>query len=238
MNPAPPRLALGMDVRDMPILVVGAGAVAERRVRRLLSHGATRVTVVAPEASPGMLDLAATHGDNDPKRLTVLLRPVRPEDTAGMRLVVTVTDDPAVNAEIAESARRSGALVNRADSAGEGDVTFPATMEPGGGLALALLGAEAASPVLSRWLLRRAVAALPAELDDLVSFMELARASLSDLPSALRARRLHMFLEELPWDILRSDGPEAALSALRLPLTDGVAMPVDRSNETFTDDPQ
>ena len=44
---------LFLDLRGRPVLVVGGGAVAERKVKLLVASGA-RVTVVAPELCAGL----------------------------------------------------------------------------------------------------------------------------------------------------------------------------------------
>lgn len=52
-----PDYPITLDVRDRRVLVVGAGPVAERRVRMLLAAGA-KVDVVAPRATDGVAELA------------------------------------------------------------------------------------------------------------------------------------------------------------------------------------
>jgi len=47
-----------LDLGARPCIVVGGGAVAERKIRGLLGAGA-RVTVVSPALTPGLLALAA-----------------------------------------------------------------------------------------------------------------------------------------------------------------------------------
>jgi precorrin-2 dehydrogenase/sirohydrochlorin ferrochelatase len=51
-------LPVGLDLRDRPALVVGAGPEIPAKVERLLAAGA-RVTVIAADPDPAMLDLAA-----------------------------------------------------------------------------------------------------------------------------------------------------------------------------------
>ena len=46
-----------LKLQDRPCLVVGAGEIAESKIHSLLTAGA-RVTVVAPEAKPGLIALA------------------------------------------------------------------------------------------------------------------------------------------------------------------------------------
>ena len=87
-----------LDVSGVPVLVVGAGPVAARKVAGLAAAGA-RVRVVAPDVSPA-LDQAAVA---DLRR-----RPYRPEDLDGVRLVVTATGDPDVDAAVAADARPPG----------------------------------------------------------------------------------------------------------------------------------
>jgi len=61
--------------------VIGGGAVAEQKVLGLLAAGA-HVTVVSPETTPRLADLAAA-GEIDLRR-----RPYRSGDLAGARLAI------------------------------------------------------------------------------------------------------------------------------------------------------
>jgi len=92
-----------LDLAGVPVLVVGGGQVALRKVGGLVGAGAT-VTVVAPQVVDGIAEVA-----------TVELRPYVSGDLAGVRLVVTATDDPEVNAQVAADARAAGVFVNSAD---------------------------------------------------------------------------------------------------------------------------
>lgn len=119
-------------------VVVGGGRVAERRVVRLLEAGAT-VRVVAPEVSP-LIDSLAFRDEVELRQ-----RPFEDDDVAGAFLVVTATDDSAVNEAVRAAARRIGALVNAADHHGAGDAVFGAEARRGPvRLAVTTLGAAPA----------------------------------------------------------------------------------------------
>src|SRR5581483_9015369 len=92
----PPYL-LGLRLDGRPVLVVGGGRVAQRRIPALLAAGAL-VTLVAPEVTPSLEDLI-TDG-----KVTWLARPYTRGDCAQAWLVQACTDDPQVNAEVAAEA--------------------------------------------------------------------------------------------------------------------------------------
>lgn len=119
-----PLLPLMLRLEDRLAVVVGGGAVAARRVFALLECGA-RVRLVAPEAKDA-LRAQARMG-----RIEWLARAYADGDLAGAFLAVAATPDPAVNDAVAAEAGRLGALINRADDAGTGDVQFAAAHRAG-----------------------------------------------------------------------------------------------------------
>ena len=104
----PYLLAVGLAGRR--VVIAGGGGVAARRVPGLADAGAV-VTVVAPELTPALHDLA------EAGRLTWLERRYQPGDCAGAWLVCACTDDPAVNAAVAAEAEASRVWCVRADDA-------------------------------------------------------------------------------------------------------------------------
>jgi uroporphyrin-III C-methyltransferase / precorrin-2 dehydrogenase / sirohydrochlorin ferrochelatase len=80
-----------------PVLVVGGGRVAARRAKGLLDAGAV-VTVVAPLASPALLELAGAG------LLTWEPRQYRTSDVGGAWFVQTATGIPAVDAQVSADA--------------------------------------------------------------------------------------------------------------------------------------
>jgi siroheme synthase-like protein len=106
-------------------LVVGGGAVAERKVRALLDAGAT-VRVVAPDVAAGIVALASPGG-----RLTVERRAWARDDVGDAMLVIAATDRRPVNAAVAAAATALGRLVNVADAPDEGNCATAATHRAG-----------------------------------------------------------------------------------------------------------
>lgn len=97
------------------MLVVGGGAVAQRRLPALLESGAD-VTVVAPEVAAGIESLG----------VRCELRPYESSDVDGAWFVLAATDDPAVNALVAADAERQRIFCVRADEASDGTAWTPA----------------------------------------------------------------------------------------------------------------
>ena len=97
-----------IDLKNRPVLVVGGGTVAERKVETLLETGA-RVTVVSPEITERLL------GYSRSQRITVLQRTFIPSDVDGVLLVISATDDPTAQSEIAAIAASRNILVNTVD---------------------------------------------------------------------------------------------------------------------------
>ncbi|MGY2001923.1 siroheme synthase family protein, partial [Blastococcus sp. SYSU DS1024] len=110
---------VGLRLRDRTVVVVGGGRVAHRRVAGLLEARA-RVTVVSPEVTPALESLAAAGST------TWHRRPYRTGDLDGAWYAVAATDDPAVNAAVAEEAERARIFCARADDRAASSVWTPA----------------------------------------------------------------------------------------------------------------
>jgi uroporphyrin-III C-methyltransferase / precorrin-2 dehydrogenase / sirohydrochlorin ferrochelatase len=110
---------LGLRLRGRRVLVVGGGAVAARRVPRLLSAGAD-VALVSPSATPALEELA-TLG-----RIGWQRRGYAAGDCAGAWLVIAATDRPEVNAAVAAEAEAGRTWCVRADAGGAATAWTPA----------------------------------------------------------------------------------------------------------------
>jgi len=114
-----------LDLRGRRAVVIGGGAVAEQKVLGLLSAGA-HVTVVSPETTPRLAELAAV-GEIDLRR-----RPYRSGDLAGAWLAIAGTDDRAANAQVWAEAEREGVLLNAVDDLDHCSFIAPAIHREGG----------------------------------------------------------------------------------------------------------
>lgn len=132
---------VNLDLHDRLVVIVGGGAVAARKARRLVSAGA-RLRVIAPELDDRLAALAAA-GD-----LTHLARCYVSGDLQGALLAFAATDDAAVNLAVAAEAKRLGILIDVVDAPRRSDFTTPALLERGDLLITVSTGG--ASPGLSR----------------------------------------------------------------------------------------
>jgi siroheme synthase-like protein len=130
-----------VDMTERPVLVVGGGAVAERKVEGLLAAGA-RVTVLAPDLTARLLGWV---GEG---RVRHVVRAYRPGDLAGYRVAFAATDDGAVNADVAREARERAVWLNAADDAGRSDFILPSVLRRGEIVVAVTTGG--ASPALAR----------------------------------------------------------------------------------------
>ena len=105
-------------------VVVGAGAVAEQKVRGLLAAGA-RVRVVAPEATPYIVRLARV------RKILWQRREFRSGDLRGAFLAVAATNSADVHERVFREARRRGVLCNVVDVPPQCDFYYPAVVRHG-----------------------------------------------------------------------------------------------------------
>ena len=127
------RLPLFLDLTGRRVLVVGGGSVATRRARRAVDAGAV-VTVVAPQVTDELADLAAN----------VEQRPFASADVDGAWLVLACTDDPAVNAAVADAAAAAAIWCVRADDAQTSPAWLAAAGESDGVTVAVTAGADPA----------------------------------------------------------------------------------------------
>ena len=113
-----------LDLGGQPVVVIGGGKVAERKIETLLEAGA-RVTVVSPTVS----DLIARRVGEG--RITHWPRPYRTGDLRGCRLAYAATSDPQVNEAARREASDSGIWLNAIDQPARCDFITPAIVRRG-----------------------------------------------------------------------------------------------------------
>ncbi|HVX46734.1 MAG TPA: uroporphyrinogen-III C-methyltransferase [Mycobacteriales bacterium] len=113
-----PDYPLSLDLRGRRVVVVGGGAVAERKVAGLRRAGA-QVSVIAPRTAI-----------SDPE-VTIVARPYAEGDLDGAWLAFACTDDGEVNSTVVAEATARRILCVRADRADAGTARNPAVARTG-----------------------------------------------------------------------------------------------------------
>jgi siroheme synthase-like protein len=169
-------------------VVVGGGAVAERKTRDLLEGGA-RPIVISPDLTESLAGWRAEG------RIAHIERVYRAGDLAGGFLAIAATDDRATNAAVAEEARGLGILVNVADDPADGNFHTAAVVRRGDLLVAVSTGG--ASPALTARIRRELAARYGDEYARLLALLRRLRAG--------PARALHAEKRTALWRRLVSD---------------------------------
>lgn len=116
---------VNLALENKKCVVIGAGSVARRKVRRLLECGA-RVTVISPEITPGLKAAGDGKGQVVFKQKRFSLR-----DLNGAYLVIAATADRKINSAVSSYCLNRGILVNCVDSPMECSFIAPSVVRKG-----------------------------------------------------------------------------------------------------------
>jgi siroheme synthase-like protein len=191
-----------LNLQGRRCVVIGGGPIAEGKVKGLLEVGA-QVSLVSPSLTPALQALA------DEARLTHLRRSYQPGDLAGALLVISATDDRAVNERVWEEASALNLLVNVVDDTPHCNFIAPSILRRGD-LAIAISTSGKAPALAVR--LRQQLEGLVG--DEHARFLELAGTLREPLaaryPSFEQRKALwYQLVDSDVLDLLRS-GDEAA----------------------------
>ena len=193
------------------MVIVGGGAVAARKARRLLSAGA-RLSVVSPRLGAGLQALVETGS------ITHLQRCYLPGDLEGALLAFAASDDPAVNLAVAAEARELGILVDLVDAPGESDFTTPAALERGE--LLITVSTAGASPALSRRIIGQLEPLFGAEYGEAVTLLASIREKiLTEKGGSAYTERVFAQLAALDLPGLIKNGQRDAIDQILLKLS-------------------
>lgn len=188
-----------LDLRNRRAVVVGGGAVALQKARRLLSSGA-QVLVVSPESD---LELARLAREGE---LEWRQRPYRSGDLRGSALVIAATDQPVVQEAVAEEAAALGIPINVVDAPELSSFIAPAILDRGD-LQVAV-STSGAAPALAAALRDRIGETLGPEVALVVEIVSKVRRRLRRgvLPPEERRRILkELAVSDLPDHVRRRD---------------------------------
>jgi precorrin-2 dehydrogenase/sirohydrochlorin ferrochelatase len=130
-----------LEMRGRRCLVIGGGAVAERKIAHLLEAGA-EVTVISPDASENV----ARWSRNNSIQLEA--RCYQNGDLDGYELAFVATDDDRVNASVYQEGKSRGVWVNAADDPAHCDFILPSVLRRGDLTVAVSSGGQ--SPALAR----------------------------------------------------------------------------------------
>lgn len=160
---------ISLKVENRTCLVVGGGEVGARKVKTLLSCGAS-VGVVSPEIVPwlaekiqeGAVEMVGSHYEEN--------------QLQGCFLVIAATDDMELNCRIAHDAEKRGLLCNVVDYPQEGNFILPALVQRGA-LTVAI-STSGKSPALARHLRQDLEQRFGMEYADFLELMGAVRSRL------------------------------------------------------------
>ena len=160
-------------------LIVGGGAVAVRKVEKLLPYG-PRLTVVAPELSEALRSIPG---------LQLERRVFAPGDLEGMAFVIAAAGDTETNHEVARLCRERNIPVNVVDDKQACTFLFPALVKRGE-LSVGI-STGGSSPTAAVWLKEEIEELLPDGLEDVLSWLESMRPELkARVPESVRRAAL------------------------------------------------
>lgn len=162
----PRNYPVSLVLKDRKCVVIGAGIVAERKVRSLLECGA-RVLVVSPSITAGLKALS------EHKKITYKKSPAGLKDLKGSCLVIAATADRAVNSRVYAYCRKNNIPVNVVDCPKECTFIVPSVIRRGD-LTISI-STGGISPALAKKIRRDLEKAFGAEYAGLLRMMKKIR---------------------------------------------------------------
>ncbi len=158
------QFPVNLNLHGRPVLVVGGGRIALRKVEQLLMADA-EVTVVSPMFVEQFTSLPVTLVQHEYVR----------GDVDAYRLVITATGNTLVDQQIFDECEAKGIWINSADDPDRCSFTLPAAFRRGSLMVTVSTGG--ASPALASWLRSRLEEAIGPEFTDVVSRLAIERAA-------------------------------------------------------------
>lgn len=136
-----PFYPINLHLAGQRCIVIGGGAVAERKIMALLTAQA-EITVISPGLTPRLAELVKA------RRIIHIARHYQQGDLQGYFLAICATDNKTVNAEAAAEAKQNNMLLNVVDNPEMGNFSVPAQVSSGDLLITVSTGGK--SPLIAR----------------------------------------------------------------------------------------
>lgn len=210
---------LFVDLRGRAVVVVGGGAIAARKIERLLAAGA-RVRVVAPDLHRDVRALV------DTRRVAHRAEGFRAALLDDAWLAIAATDDDVVNRAVAHAAGERRILVNVVDDAQLSSIQLPAVVERGD--VQVAISSGGGAPMLARRLRERLELLLDESLGTLAELLTRHRRRIrASIPeTGARRRWFDALLDRIAPNLRLRGSLEAAEREL---LTTRAGAPTPRS---------
>jgi siroheme synthase-like protein len=168
-------------LEQLRLLIVGGGKVGLEKLQAVLQNSpATSITVVAPEISAAVRELAARHSN-----ILLLERPYHRCDLESADIAIVAVGDRAVSATIAHDAKEAGVLVNVADTPDLCDFYLSSVIRKGN-LKIAI-STNGKSPTIAKRLKEELGGMIPDEMESVLNNMQTIRQQLNgDFPEKVR----------------------------------------------------
>jgi len=157
------QFPVNLNLHGRPVLVVGGGRIALRKVEQLLMADA-EVTVLSPMFVDEFTSLP----------VTLVERVYAAGDVDAFRLVITATGNTPVNQQIFDECEAKGIWINSADDPDRCAFTLPAALRRGDLMVTVSTGG--ASPALASWLRSHLELSIVPEFEEVVSRLAIERA--------------------------------------------------------------
>ncbi|MCU0847988.1 MAG: bifunctional precorrin-2 dehydrogenase/sirohydrochlorin ferrochelatase [Spirochaetes bacterium] len=138
-------------------VVIGGGEVALRKIMDLHEAGA-RVTVISPHIHPNIFRMAEGSG------MILLEKSYEAGDLDGASLVISATDDPAVNNRVFNEAQKNNILVNTVDDPGNCSFFVPSSFKKGD--LIVAVSSGGVSPSMSAKIRRDIENSIPGDIEE------------------------------------------------------------------------
>ena len=172
-----------VELSEQAGLVIGGGAVARGKIRRLLPYG-PRLTVVAPEIDPALRQIPG---------LRLLERPFRPEDLEGVEFVLAAAGDREVNRQAAELCHERRIPVNVMDDQSLCTFIIP-TLVKKGSLSVGI-STGGSSPTAAIYLKKKFQELVPDRFDEMLDYLCRQREAVkASIPGEARRKKLQQAL--------------------------------------------